>query len=62
MNRNCVNCPDRHPCCQNIKTCETYRQMMLENEKKKKDIETEKMFEMQGKLRARRIAKGEVKE
>jgi hypothetical protein len=35
---------------------------MLENEKKKKDIETEKMFEMQGKLRARRIAKGEVKE
>jgi len=36
--------------------------MMLENEKKKKDIEVEKMFEIQSKLRARRIAKGEVKE
>jgi hypothetical protein len=62
MNRNCVDCPDRHIACQNIKTCETYRQMMLENEKKKKDIETEKMFEIQGKLRARRIAKGEKNE
>ena len=60
--KSCINCPHRHIACQNIKTCETYRKMLEENEKKKKDIETEKMFEMQGKLRARRIAKGEVKE
>jgi len=58
----CVNCPHRHIACQNIKTCETYRKMLEENEKIKKDIETEKMFDSQRKLRVRRIAKGEVKE
>lgn len=45
MIKTCKECKNRHPGCQNITTCEIYREMVLRNQQIKESRTTYKMLD-----------------